>query len=233
MAFPTVTATAVTTAGSTAGSTASVLMPATVNAGDILIAWVRASATGGHTWPAGWTEFFDESPAGTNQTSCAWKVAVGNEDGTTVNVTIANSKYSAIAYAIGGADTPECSTRAGANSNAPNPPSFDPSWGTEDTLWLWCGAWEGEQTSPPAGNPTNYTNPIGSSSGTAGAVTTNTRCASARRNLNAATEDPPSWTISVADDWLAWVIALRTPPPPAPGPGQLRHRPAHRFLVMR
>lgn len=40
------------------------------------------------------------------------------------------------------------------------------------------------------------------------AITTNSRCAGASRQLNAASEDPPSWTISVSDNWSAWTIAV-------------------------
>ena len=84
-------------------------------------------------------------------------------------------------------------------STTPDPPNLTPTGGAKDYLWIWAGGWEGEQTSPPAGSPTggNYANNIiGANSDTAGAVTTNCRVALATRNLNAASENPPAWTIS-------------------------------------
>lgn len=234
MAFATVTSTAVTTAGSTASAAPSLLLPATINADDRLLAYIRVAGAGDIGWPAGWTELFDEATdASDDQYSLAYATAAGTEDGTSISLSSANAKYAAVCYAIGAGDIPEASTRVTGTSTAPDPPSFSPTGGAKDYLWLWFGSWEGEQTSPPTGNPTNYTNPIGSNSGTAGQVTTNVRVASARRELNAATEDPPSWAISVSDDWSACVVAIPPYVPPPPGPVHKRYRRADRFLVSR
>lgn len=213
MATPTVTATAVTN-GTTASATPSILLPATVNVGDILIAMIRADNEEAYTWPAGWNALVsDVSDAADDQTGCRWKLADGTEDGTSISLSRTQSnKFAALSYAIGGADHIEVSSLAIGSSTAPNPPSFSPSGGLQDYLFLWMGGWQGEQTSPPTGNPTNYTNPIGANSGTAGATSTNARVASARRAVTGTTEDPPAWTISVTDAWTAFAIALWTPP---------------------
>ena len=218
MAVPTVTATAVTTGGSTASANPSVLLPATVNVGDLLVVLIRKDNEAVMTYPAGWDKIVgDASDAADDQTSCAVKLADGTEDGTSITITTGVSgKYAALSYAIGGADSYAASSLATGASTAPNPPSMAAPAGTQDYLYLWMGGWEGEQTSPPTGNPTNYTNPIGSDSGIAGATATNCRVASARRTIaaNGAAEDAPAWTISVTDDWTAFLVALwKTPPP--------------------
>lgn len=211
MAFP-VDADRQTTNGGASVTTADINLPANIAAGDLLIAYVRNATGGTVTWPAGWNEMIDESPdAADDGNSVAYKVADGTESGT-IQVTFSTSgKYAAVCYRITGGGTPEISTRATGASTTPDPPSFSPSGGAKDYLWIWMGGWEGEQTTPPAGSPTNYSNAIGNGSGTAGVITTNCRVASATRQLNAATEDPPSWTISASDDWTAFVIAV----PPA------------------
>lgn len=237
MAAPTVTASAVTTTGGTATATPSILLPATVNPGDILIAFIRQDDEEAYTWPAGWNLLVaDTSDAADDQSSCRWKIADGTEDGTSITLTRTISrKYSALSYAIGGANTVEAGPLATGTSTAPAPSTITPSGGTQDYLFLWMGGWEGEQTSPPASNPTNFTNPIGSNSGTAGAVTTNTRVASARRAVLAGTtQASTSWTISVSDDWTAFYLALWLQPAvPTLNRVNTRRRAAHRFLTMR
>jgi len=103
---------------------------------------------------------------------------------------------------------PQLSTVATGSSTTPDPTTCTPTGGAKEYLWLWVGGWEGEQTSPPASNPTNYSSPIGANSSTVGVVTTNVRVAAAQRNLIAASEDPGSWTISVTDDWTAYTVAI-------------------------
>ena len=217
MAFPLVEDYA-TTGRTAAETTSPVSYPATVSAGALLVCFIRVTVAGAIGWPAGWNEIVeDSSDASDDVSALAWKTATGNEGGTTFNVTHGNGKLAAIVYSVTGADEPttqppQISTVAVGTSQTPNPTTCTPTGGAKDYLWLWLGGWEGEQTSPPTGNPTNYTNPIGASTGTGGAVATNCRVASARRNLNAASEDPPSWTISASDDWAAWTMAIHPAP---------------------
>jgi hypothetical protein len=82
-----------------------------------------------------------------------------------------------------------------------------PTGGAKDYLWLWLGGWQGEQGTP-AGTPTNYSTPVVANTGTAGPTPSNCRVATASRSFNAVSEDPGSWTISVADAWSAWTAAI-------------------------
>jgi hypothetical protein len=237
MAFPTVRSTAVTN-GTAATSTPTINLPATVSAGDILIVLIRQDNEEGYTWPAGWTALDplpDTSDGSDDQTSCRWKTATGSEGGTTIQLSRTQSnKFAALSYAIAGANHIEAGGLTVGASTAPNALTFAPSGGTQDYLWLNMGAWEGEQTSPPAATPTNYSNVIGANSGTAGAVTTNCRVASCRRTTTAASEDASAWTISASDNWTAFTIALwQFTPPPGPVHTPLSRRRAHRFMTIR
>ena len=216
MAFPVVEATATT--GRVAETTSPVSYPATVSPGALIVAIARVAVAGAIGWPTDWTELVeDSSDASDDVTAIAWHAAVGTEDGTTFNVTHGNGKSAYIVYSITGAldpaaQPPQISAVAVGTSASPDPAALTPTGGAKDYLWLWLGGWEGEQTSPPAGTPTNYTDALGASTGTAGVVATNCRVASARRELNAASEDPPLWTISVSDDWTAWTMAIHPSP---------------------
>ncbi len=212
MAFPAVQTTA-TTNGTTATASATVNLPAGIVAGDLLLVLHRCAVAGALGFPIGWTELKDASvDAADDQQGLAYRQADGSE-GASITVTQGNGKFASIAYRISGAEdpatqAPEVSADATGASTIPDPATLTPTGGAKDYLWLLLGGWEGEQTSPPAGNPTNYANPLGADSGIAAAITTNCRVASAGRSLNAASEDPPSWTISVSDDWTAWTLAI-------------------------
>ena len=217
MAFPADAARA-TTNGSTAATNKVCNLPTGIAAGNRLTVLLRSAGADTHSLPTGWSWLVQNNAADASDdvTSIIWKIADGSEGATvTINGT-ASLKFASIAWRITGGGTPQISAAATGTSTTPNPPSFSPTGGAQDYLWLWVGAWEGEQTSPPSGSPTNYVNPFGANSGTAGTVATNCRAAGASRQLNAATEDPPSWTISVSDDWTAWTIAV---PPASPTRG--------------
>lgn len=210
MAAPVDAGRAPTTAGSTAATNKPCVLPASIAAGHRLILVIRSAGVDTHSLPAGWEWLVENNTDdGSNDTtSIMWKVATGSEGASvTVNGT-ALLKWSAICWRVTGAGTPEVSPIVTGPTTTPNPPAYRPSWGTQEYLWLWVGGWEGEQTSPPAGAPTNYSNAVGSTTGTGGAVATNCRVAGASRALTAIEEDPPSWTISVSDNTSAWTIAI-------------------------
>lgn len=217
MASPAIEATAATN-GSTAAASHAVTLPATVSAGAQLMIVGRVTGAGAVAITGGgWTITQNSADASDDVTFWAYKdaLAVGNEDGTTVTVTHgASLKLAAVSMSITGAEdpatqAPQSSTVATGTSTTPNPTTVTPTGGSKDYLFIWAGGWEGEQTSPPASNPTNYAlNKTGANTGTGGAVATNSRVAIAARQLTAASDDPGSWTISVSDDWTAWALAV-------------------------
>lgn len=209
MAFPT-DAARLNTNGTAAAINKVCNLAGGIVSGNLLILILRSAGADTHTTPTGWTQLVLNNAAdGSDDTTSIWyRIADGNE-GATVTVTATTSlKFAAECWRVTEGDTPQVSGTATGASATPDPPSFSPAGGAQDYLWFWIGGWEGEQTSPPAGSPLNYSNPVGANSGTAGAIASNCRVAGATRQLNAATEDPPSWTISVSDDWSAWTIAV-------------------------
>jgi hypothetical protein len=215
--IPDVESSAAYNAGTTAATSHAVPLPATVSPGSLLM-MVGRVAVAGTVSITGWTVVQDSSDGSDDVTFYAYKssLAVGNEDGTTVTVNHGNGKMSAVTLSITDAEdpatlAPEASTVATGTSTTPNPTTCTPSGGSKKYLWLWAGAWEGEQTSPPTTPPANYTAVAGADSGTGGAVTTNTRTYVAKRQNEATSEDPGSVTISVSDDWTAWTLAISPP----------------------
>lgn len=226
MTFPTVEATAITN-GSTSAVNKVCNLPSGIVSGNLLILMLRsAGSPGDHSTPAGWTALVlnDTSDAADDTMSIWYRQADGNEGATVTVNGVGNVKFAAISYRISGAEnpttqTPEISTVAFGDSTLPDPSSLTPTGGAKDYLWLWMGGWDGETTSPPTGNPTNYTNPLGADSGTLGLPVTNCRVATAKRQLNASSEDPPSWTISAARLWSAWTVAIHPAPAVMQGVG--------------
>lgn len=219
MAFPSVEATG-GGVGTSPVTDATCPCPATVNAGDLLILWHRAGTGGSLTFPSGFQTLVNASPdTSDDQVGLAWKKADGTEGGTTLHITQASSKYVNLLFRISGAadpdsQPPQISTVATGTNSSPDPTSLSPTGGAKDYLWFWLGSWEGEQTSPPSGFPTNYsTGPYADSTGTGGQTATNCRYAATHRQANAASEDPGSWGLSGPAPWTAYTLAVHPVPP--------------------
>ena len=199
-------------------STHNCLMPATVQAGWLLVLAVSMSAAGAGTMttPSGWSVLAAQTDNTVTQ-AVYGKAADGSEGGTNVNVSTSsgNSHHAAHAYAIsqwGGtvatdvvAGTPATGSSANANS-----PSASWSWGTVDVLALAvAGLWGGSSSATVTVYPSNYTDGSitlggGTGSSVAHYVTT------ARRTILGASspEDPGSFTnTNVA--WVANTIVIK------------------------
>lgn len=206
MAFPTVQS-VTGTAFSSAATSFAVAMPATVNSGDLLVMLFGAGA-GGSTPPTGWT-LIDAW----NANVIFARAADGTEGGTTATVTIgASSKAAALVYRItgwinSGTITNDVKKADGASDGAnPDPPSLTPGW-TDDTLWL-AMAWSNASTTLTS-VPTNYTSGQVQASGGTGGATTKYTVFGAQRQLNAATEDPGTFTIGSSNTSIGMTVAIR------------------------
>ena len=206
MAFPSIagTQTSVETASVAAHD---VTLPASVAADDILIAWVfQDGASGGFSWPAGWTEVLDSAVVSTEASvTVGWRRATGGE--TTVQVTSVNAERSThIAVRITGAHTttaPEFSATATGTSANPNPDSLNPTnWDVEDTLWI---AWQANDLQATTVFP--YANNNVSTSTTD--VTSASYGAICSTESAVASIDPGTFTIGASDQWRAGTIAVR------------------------
>lgn len=188
-------------------TTHNVPMPAIVDSGDLLLALTSADGTGTINTPSGWTQLYTTT-AGQSRTNAFYKFASGTEDGTTVNFTTGASEIlTATVYRITGALSIESGTAATSTSANPNPPSLTPSWGAKDTLWISFAATDNGYIRPTV-YPANYTH--GRWDGdTYSSSTSYSMTASARRYLNAISEDPGTFTLSSSDAWSANTIAIR------------------------
>jgi hypothetical protein len=188
-------------------------MPATVNAGDLLIALFTNDGGATVTTPSGWTQLASDDNTAV-RCSVYYKIASGDEDGTTVDfITSANEQAAAQVYRITnwhGTTPPEISTAAPGTSTRPDPASLDPAgWDVADTLWLAVAGQDRGDQGPTIAYPAYYTDGISTLSS---ATTDSCRTLSARRVLAAASENPGAFTIPASEEWVAFTIAVRPEP---------------------
>ncbi len=194
----------------------------TKSAGDLLIA-ICIEYDGNSTnaefssWGGSFTEFVDQAGTATMAIGAAYKRSTGSETGTFTVTTADTSANDScmILMSIAGAhaSTPPEAT-AMAVGTAPDAASLSPSWGADDTLWIAVGA-SGEDSltgsyTGIATAPTNYGNQADSGisadaiGGVAGSV--------AFRQVNAASENPGTWTMDTSNArGAALLIAVRPP----------------------
>ncbi len=186
-------------------------IPATVNAGDLLIVLFTNNGAATVTTPGGWTELASDTRWSNVRLSVYYKIAAGTEGGTTVNfVTSAAEEAAAQVYRITdwhGTTPPEISTAATGTSTAPNPASLNPAgWEVADTLWLAVAGQDRGDQSGPTAYPDSYTDGISTLSLDGSG---SCRIYSARRLLAAALEDPGAFTIPAREQWVAFTVAVR------------------------
>ena len=240
MAFP-ILQTADTTNGTvtTNASTWTLTYPTNVAAGDLLLAFIAhdgGTYTGAQpipneipgtvrpAFPSGWTVRAEgDTQLITNGTvivtlAMAYKISDGTETGN-FSITINNSDTEQGGWRVfritnwrgsSSGITQIFAGSSGTTSSTPNPPSLTPSWGADDTLWVAAMAADTSRTISVY--PTSYgTTSADVSGGNAGAT-----LGVAFRSLNAASEDPGTFTISASDDWSACTVAIQGPPPSIP-----------------
>lgn len=219
------------TNGATAATSHVVVLPATVSVGATLLVVGRVAVVGAvGVSGGGWTIVQSATDASDDTSFWMYKstAAAGTEGGTSITVTHGSGKMTAHAFSITGAtdpavQPPQSSTIAIGTGSNPGPTIATPTGGAKDYLWIAVGMADGEHTSPPATIPVNYGGSRGESTGTGGVAGTNATSFIATRNLNAASEDPGTWTTSVAVNtgWTAWTLAVHPAPPAPPAPPQL------------
>ncbi len=212
MAFPSVQGTPGTNNGT--ATTIVVNLPASIAAGELLLAFVALSHTIAATVtpPGDWNTVYDSIGNGNQRRSaCYWKLADGAE-GASFNVTAsASTAWATVAYRINAWDSgtaPESGTLVAAAGTNPNPPNLAPSWGAADTLWFVYAGRNTNNGSPSA--PTNYSN-------FQNANRTGVSCLTAERQLNAASEDPGTFTATTSSNGANTVavkpVTAVAPPP--------------------
>jgi len=188
-----------------------ITMPATVSAGDRLIA--ACSIRNVATWstiPTGWTQLaLQAGGAAVGDLTVFEKVAAGTEAGTTptwVSSAATTAAWQVMRVTGAHASTSsEIATTSGDATNA-DPPALTPTGGSNDYLWIAVAsnAATGDTTGFTAA-PTNYTGLL-SSGASSGGSTVNV--ATATRQLTGTTEDPGTFTPASNRYWAAATVAV-------------------------
>lgn len=193
-----------------AGPNHTVPLPAGIVAGDLLLVFFAADITGVTpliTFPnegVDWIQLFETEVAGAVNFAVAYRIADGGEGANIVVTTSQNDCSAYTTYRISGySGVPEVPAAATGSSANPNPPSLTPSWGASDTLWFACQG--NDHLDQVTVYPTDYTdgrNDWGNHANGCGVGT-------ARRELNAVSEDPGTFTLAAGEEWVANTIAIR------------------------
>jgi hypothetical protein len=188
-------------------------MPPVVKAGDLLFALVSlrgSSDSGGVTTPSGWTLLASAGAASFR----GWyvKVADGTEGGTTVNFVSGNTcggaaqVYRVTEWHGGIVSGVSIGEEQATSTSTPNPPEVSTSWGSAKNLFFAAVlANDGDETLVSA--PTNYADEVrtvgGAGTGFSAAVY------SARRELEASSDDPGAFTLGFADFCGSRTLVIR------------------------
>jgi len=205
--YPAVAATN-TSVNNTNGTSHTVNLPSGISSGNLLIVifGFRGGTNQTITWPSGYASFFRADQSTNVGVAAAYRQADGTE-GTTITVTTsANARTSHNSYRITGAADPAVRAPESINSNGnnanPNPASLTPTGGAKDFLWIALEV-NNAGTTTITGWPTSYTGGI-----QANGSSQNSTTGSAVRQLNAASEDPGTFTISSSIAWAAGTLVV-------------------------
>jgi len=209
-----------------ASTTHNVNMPATVEAGELLVANGSGFEIGfpGLDIPSGWeAKWIEESSVNTGLEGGLFvKKADGTEGGTSVNFSTGAACTMAvevrrIALWSGNLDDIAIGVPVHAQTANPNPPNLAPAAGSQ--RYLWGAIYEAADDDETAtGYPTNYTvaqNYVISGGG----VNDGPSAGSAWRELEASSDNPGTFTLSGSEGTIANLLAVRPIGPPPTGSG--------------
>ena len=179
-------------------------MPATVAAGDLLIAVVAATTASAILVAAvGWTVIYSSlvSPV---STAILYKVAAGTEGGTVVDfstpasVPMCGSVFRIAATSYSG--TPEATRASGGSSVAPDSPNLTASWGALNTKWIVGFTMQTLRTVTSYPYATDQTVSTGPNAPWLASCTT---------EVNAASLNPAAFALGGTSNWESFIIAIR------------------------
>jgi hypothetical protein len=197
----------ITTSTFSATTTAhNVSYPASVAAGDLIIALVSARGATAITTPSGFVDIGSGSTAGNGVFGVYYATAAGTEGGSTVNfVTGTAATMAAQIWRIRAgtwSSVPQAAITASTSSSTPNSPSLASGWGGLDVFfiaWFGANAVISMNTFPYASNQT-FLASGGTNQVTAGACSTIS---------SAGTLDPPAFSVSASVNHRAFTVAIR------------------------
>jgi hypothetical protein len=209
MAFASVAATALTS-GTTAGTSHAINLPTGIVSGSRVTVAMGINNAPTVTLPGGWTSVADiASPGSLARGVFIYRDCDGSE-GSTITITLsASSRITAVAERWTGHDAstaPAAATAAGAAGTTYDPPNVAPSWGAEDTVFGVVAAIDGTGVTTHSSYPANYTD---GQQFVNDAATSSACTAYARRQLNAASDDPGTGSISNSREKGIITFAIR------------------------
>lgn len=191
-------------------------MPAVVEAGMGLIVPIVSFDGDGFVTPSGWTSLSQgQFAGGTPRFGFFTRLADGTEGGGTVNFQTNSSAFTAAAQcypvsewygALSGIDS------GGGNANVtlnsfPNPSTLSVPWSDLRNLWF-AVAFASDDAAQFEGSPSNYSGRA-STEALGGIGNTNCSLGTARRELEAVSENPSSFELSSNELWVAFTMAVR------------------------
>ena len=212
----------VTTSLSTAATSFSVNIPTSAVAGDRVFVAFGYGVTGNtislNGAPTGLVveKQVEQALGGTNGLYCLVYEVQGAETTITLDATVSTKGAACACRVTGdedpGTQAPEFSTGATGSNGPPDPDAVTPTGGSKDYLFIIAGSMGGEVAL--TGADADYSNFTEADSGTAGAITSNSRTAIATRQLTAAaSDDPTAFTGGDAtQEWAAMTIAFHPAP---------------------
>ena len=182
-------------------------LPANISSGDLLVIFF---ATDGDNYVSDWdgfTELFNDSQGAYVSLSVAYKKAVGTEGATITVTTRYNESSSHISFRISGHEDPSVQAlevSAGAKSAGsvnPDPDSLTPTGGAKNYLWFAVEANDYTRSVTVYPLPDNNINKVGGGQYNCGVGV----CSD---ELNQASLDPGTFTISTSEQWIACTVAI-------------------------
>jgi hypothetical protein len=208
-AFPTIAGRQTTT--SAANTSHTINFDATPTNGDLLLVCASvggsfASAT--YSWPGGWSVVsqINSTGAGTTDswTECAYFVASSTSSSITLGMSPSLALVArAIRFQTGTYTGTPFAVLAGSTgvNSAPDPPALTPAGGAKDFQWITAYGYGAAQTA--TAYPANYS--LGQATTSTGSVGGGW----AERQLNAATENPGTFTVTAnSGRWSATTLAV-------------------------
>jgi hypothetical protein len=201
---------AVATSFATSVTSMAVNLPSVVS-GDLLIAVAEVRNSGTWTPPdANWHQIFTPVAAGgVGDFTAFYRICDGSEGGSATWIASVGTTASWQVRKVTnwhGTTVPEAATaNSGGSPSTNDPPSLTPSWGAANTAWLAIMGNTAQVVSITAA-PANYSG-FTANAVSSGGSACNT--GSAYRQLNAASDDPGSFTTGSDRWWMAATIAIR------------------------
>lgn len=192
----------------TDATSVSVSLPATVNAGDVLVAMMSVDGVPTITWDnttaGAWTQrAVYLANSNTHALAIFSRTADGTEGGKSLAIGLSGAQQAVtrVMRVTGATGAIEVTTYARGSAVAADPPAIVPSW-SGATLYLATMALDG--TGSVASGPAGYSGFTTRASSASGQSTN-----AAAWKLGSGAEDPAAFTISASAQWVSATLALR------------------------